>query len=51
MGVESITNDNFVPDFSAKIIGKAKLLKISRADYRKKIADIKNRRWWNNFNE
>ena len=48
MGVESITNDNYVPDFSAKIIGKAKLLKISRADYRKKIADIKNRRW-NNF--
>jgi len=43
MGVEAITNDNYIPDFSAKIIGKAKLLKISRADYRKKLADIQNR--------
>ena len=42
MGIESITNDNYVPDFSAKIIGKAKLLKITRADYRKKLADIRN---------
>lgn len=44
MGVEALTNDKYVPDFSAKIIGKAKLLKITRADYRKKLADIKNRR-------
>ena len=38
MGVEAITQDNFIPDFSAKIIGKAKLLKITRDDYRKKLA-------------
>jgi len=30
MGTECLVNDNYVPDFSAKIIGKAKLLKISR---------------------
>ena len=42
MGEEAITKDNFIPDFSAKIIGKAKLLKISRKDYRKKLAEIKN---------
>lgn len=28
MGTECLTNDNYVPDFSAKVIGKAKLLKI-----------------------
>jgi hypothetical protein len=44
MGIEAITNDNYTPDFSAKIIGNAKLLKITRADYRKKLADVKNMR-------
>ena len=42
MGVECLTNDNYVPDFSAKIIGKAKLLKISRADYRNSMSHVKN---------
>ena len=45
MGVEAITNDHFIPDFSAKIIGKAKLLKISRDDYRKKLAEMKKIKW------
>ena len=35
MGVDCLTNDNYVPDFSAKVIGKAKLLKITRQEYRK----------------
>ena len=42
MGVECLTNDNYIPDFSAKIIGKAKLLKISRADYRNSMSHVKN---------
>ena len=42
MGVECLLNDNYIPDFSAKIIGKAKLLKIKREDYRKCLSHIKN---------
>lgn len=42
MGVECLTNDNYVPDFSAKIIGKAKLLKINRVDYRKLATNVNN---------
>lgn len=42
MGVECLTRDGYVPDFSAKIIGKAKLLKINRMDYRKSLTHIKN---------
>ena len=30
MGVDCLSNDAYVPDFSAKIIGKTKLLKINR---------------------
>ena len=37
MGVECLTNDNYVPDFSAKVIGKAKLLKVTRDEYRKSL--------------
>ena len=43
MGVEALTNDNYVTDFSAKVQGKAKLLKINRVDYRKSMAHIKNK--------
>jgi hypothetical protein len=42
MGVECLTNDNYVPDFSAKVIGKTKLLKISRVEYRKALAHFGN---------
>ena len=34
MGTECLLNDSYVPDFSAKVIGNAKLLQISREDYR-----------------
>ena len=37
MGVECLTTDNYTPDFSAKIIGRAKLLKITRQDYIKSL--------------
>jgi hypothetical protein len=40
MGVDCLTNDAYVPDFSAKIIGKAKLLKINRTDYRKCLTHV-----------
>ena len=42
MGTECLTNDNYVPDFSAKVVGKAKLLKISRQDYRRSLAHVNN---------
>lgn len=42
MGIDCILNDNYVPDFSAKIIGKAKLLKISREDYRRCMSHVQN---------
>lgn len=42
MGVECLTNDSYVPDFSAKIIGKAKLLKINRIDYKKSMINVYN---------
>lgn len=42
MGVECITMDTYVPDFSAKVIGSAKLLKISREDYRRALAHSSN---------
>lgn len=42
MGSECLTNDNYIPDFSAKVIGNAKLLQISREDYRQAITHIKN---------
>lgn len=44
MGVESLTNDTYVPDFSAKVIGKTKLLKITREEYRKALSHIGNQR-------
>ena len=33
MGEQCITNDDYVPDFSAKVIGKTRLLRVSKADY------------------
>jgi metal transporter CNNM len=30
MGIQCLTQDNYVPDFSAKVIGEAKLLRISK---------------------
>jgi CRP-like cAMP-binding protein len=42
MGVDGLTNDNYVPDFSAKVLGKTKLLKITRTEYRKALGHIGN---------
>ena len=42
MGVDCLTNDAYLPDFSAKCIGEVKLLKISRQEYRKALAQVKN---------
>jgi hypothetical protein len=38
LGVQALMNDRYIPDFSAKVIGYAKLLKVRRIDYRKAIA-------------
>jgi len=42
MGSENLMNESYVPDFSAKVIGQAKLLQISRSDYRTKLANVYN---------
>ena len=42
MGTECLTNDYYKPDFSAKVIGKAKLLKVSRVAYRKALSKYSN---------
>ena len=41
-GMDSLTNDNYLPDFSARVSGHAKLLRISRIDYRKAISSVDN---------
>ena len=33
MGADSLSQQEYVPDFSAKIVGRTKLLKITREDY------------------
>ena len=33
MGEQSLSNPTYVPDFSAKVLGKARLLQITREDY------------------
>ena len=33
MGTEILTKEGYTPDFSAKVIGQAKLLQISREEY------------------
>ena len=42
MGTDCLLNDNYIPDFSAKVIGKTRLLKITREDYRKALGHLKN---------
>jgi len=34
MGVEALTNDDYIPDFSAKVIDSARMLRITRKQYR-----------------
>mmetsp|Transcript_22338 Transcript_22338/g.34589 ORF Transcript_22338/g.34589 Transcript_22338/m.34589 type:complete len:110 (+) Transcript_22338:1662-1991(+) len=42
MGVECMLNDDYVPDFSAKVMGKTRLLKITKENYRSMMSHIKN---------
>ncbi len=42
LGVDAILNEHYKPDFSAKVINKAKILKITRTKYMKAISNIKN---------
>jgi len=42
LGADSLINDQYNPDFSAKVIDKARLLKINRLAYRKAISSIVN---------
>jgi len=38
MGTDSLERDDYRPDFSAKVIGEATVLQITREDYRKMIS-------------
>lgn len=40
LGAEALVRDDYKPDFSAKVIGKARLLRITRLQYRKAISSI-----------
>lgn len=42
LGADALINDQYSPDFSAKVIEKARLLKINRLAYRKAISSIVN---------
>ena len=42
MGTDCLINDNYIPDFSAKVLGKTRLLKITRSDFRKSLGHLKN---------
>jgi len=39
IGMECLVDPDYVPDFSSKIMGKTKILRISRDDYLKAIGD------------
>jgi len=40
MGSNALTDDQYLPDFSAKVMGKAKILRIAREDYRKALSPV-----------
>lgn len=40
LGAESLVRDDYKPDFSAKVIDKARILKITRLQYRKAISSV-----------
>lgn len=42
LGIDALINDDYKPDFSAKVINYAKLLKIKRIDYLSAISSIHN---------
>ncbi len=41
-GLDSLINDHYVPDFTAKVSGYARVLKLKRIDYMKAIASFDN---------
>lgn len=45
LGVETLTNKEFIPDFSAKVINNARLLRITYHDYQTCLKKIKQVRW------
>ena len=44
MGVDCLLNENYVPDFSAKVQGNARLLKITRTNYMNYMNHINNKK-------
>ena len=40
LGAEALVRDDYRPDFSAKVIEQARILKITRVEYRKAISSI-----------
>ena len=40
MGVEALTNDDYRPDFSAKVIDSARILRITRKQYRQALSSL-----------
>jgi CRP-like cAMP-binding protein len=40
LGAEALQNEYFVPDFSAKVIKEARLLKITREEFRRAISGL-----------
>ena len=42
LGVEALLQEDYKPDFSAKVINKARLLKITREEYVSNVSSIKN---------
>ena len=40
LGTEALTRDDYRPDFSAKVIDQARLLKITRSQYRQAISSL-----------
>jgi CRP-like cAMP-binding protein len=42
LGVDALLKEEYLPDFSAKIINKARLLRIKKSDYRLMVSNHKN---------
>lgn len=40
MGIDALERDDYIPDFSAKVIGQARVLQITRENYRKLTSGI-----------
>ena len=49
MGEQCITNDDYVPDFSAKVVGKTRLLMITKQAYNESKIKLQNVIWFDLF--